>query len=91
MNKSELVDSMAAKAEISKKDADKALKAFIETVTEVMVEKGKVQLIGFGTFEVAERKERVGRNPKTNEEIVIPGGFAPKFKAGAALKDCLKN
>ncbi|MGL4362856.1 MAG: HU family DNA-binding protein [Cellulosilyticaceae bacterium] len=89
MNKSELVAAIATKAEISKKDAEKALKAFEEAVTEELQADGKVQLVGFGTFEVAERKARVGRNPKTNEPIDIPGGKAPKFKAGKALKDAV--
>lgn len=86
MNKIELVEAMAQKGELTKKDAEKALNAFMETVEEVLTEKGKIALIGFGTFEVVERKERTGRNPKTNEEIIIPGGFAPKFKPGKVLK-----
>lgn len=90
MNKTELVAKMAEKAELSKKDAEKALKAFEEAVTEELKDGGKVQLVGFGTFETTERKARVGRNPKTNEEIQIPGGRAPKFKAGKALKDEVK-
>ena len=91
MNKSELVAAMATKAEISKKDAEKALKAFEDTVMEELKAGGKIQLVGFGTFEVTERKPRVGRNPKTNEEIQIPGGKAPKFKAGKALKDVVNE
>ena len=91
MNKTELVARMAEKAELSKKDAEKALKAFEETVTEELVAEGKVQLVGFGTFEITERKPRMGRNPKTNEEMQIPGGKAPKFKAGKALKDAVKG
>lgn len=90
MNKVELVVKMAEKAELSKKDAEKALKAFEEAVMEELAEGGKVQLVGFGTFETTERKPRVGRNPKTNEEIQIPGGRAPKFKAGKAFKDVVK-
>lgn len=90
MNKAELVAAMAAKAEISKKDSEKALKAFEEVVTEELATGGKIQLVGFGTFEVTERKERVGRNPKTNEEMLIPGGKAPKFKPGKNLKDSTK-
>lgn len=90
MNKVELIAKMAEKAELSKKDAEKALKAFEEAVTEELANDGKVQLVGFGTFETTERKPRVGRNPKTNEEIQIPGGKAPKFKAGKALKDAVK-
>lgn len=91
MNKTELIAAIAGKAELSKKDAEKAIKAFEETVTEELQAGGKIQLVGFGTFEVADRKERVGRNPKTNEEITIPGGKVPKFKAGKLLKDAIKN
>lgn len=91
MNKSELVEVMAQKAELTKKDAEKALEAFQETVTEALIEGDKVQLVGFGTFETIERKARIGRNPKTNEEIQIPECKAPKFKAGKALKDAIKE
>ena len=87
MNKVELVASMAEKAELTKVDAEKALKAFIDVVTEEMKNGGKVQLVGFGTFEVSERAARKGRNPQTSEEILIPASKAPKFKAGKALKD----
>ena len=89
MNKAQLVEQMSIKAEISKKDAEKALKAFEETITEELVAGGKVQLVGFGTFETTERKPRLGRNPKTNEEIQIEGKTAPKFKSGKALKDAV--
>ena len=91
MNKSELVAAMAVKAELSKKDAEKALKAFEDVVMEELKDGGKIQLVGFGTFEVTERKPRVGRNPKTNEEMPIPGGKAPKFKAGKQLKDIVRG
>ena len=87
MNKVELVASMAEKAELTKVDAEKALKAFIEVVTEEMKKGGKVQLVGFGTFEVSERAARTGRNPQTGETIEIKASKAPKFKAGKALKD----
>ena len=90
MNKSELILAMAAKAELSKKDAESALKAFEEIVTEELANGGKIQLTGFGSFEVTERKARMGRNPKTNEEMLIPGGKAPKFKAGKNLKLAVK-
>lgn len=90
MNKTELIAKMAEKAELSKKDAEKALKAFEEAVTEELQAGGKIQLVGFGTFEVTERKARVGRNPKTNEEMPIPASKAPKFKAGKVLKDAVK-
>ena len=87
MNKQQLVEAMASNAEMSKVDAENALKAFIDTVTEELKNGGKVQLVGFGTFEVAERAERQGRNPKTGETITIPASKSPKFKAGKALKD----
>ena len=88
MNKTELVAAIAEKAELSKKDAEKALKAFTETVAETLQNGDKVQLIGFGTFEVA---ERTGKNPQTKEEIQIPASKAPKFKAGRALKDTVNK
>lgn len=91
MNKTELVTAMVTKSELSKKDVEKALKAFEEVVTEELQAGGKVQLTGFGTFEVIERKERIGRNPKTNEEMPIPASKSPKFKAGKLLKDAVKN
>lgn len=87
MNKVELVAAIAEKSELTKVGAEKALKAFIDTVTEELKNGGKVQLVGFGTFEVAERAERQGRNPKTGESITIPASKSPKFKAGKALKD----
>ena len=89
MNKTELASAIAEKAEISKKDAEKALKAFTEVVAEELKKGEKVQLVGFGTFEVSERAARVGRNPQTKQEIKIPASKAPKFKAGKALKDSL--
>ena len=89
MNKTELVAAMAEQAEISKKDAEKALKAFMDVVADEMKKGGKVQLVGFGTFEVAERKAREGRNPATKQPIKIAASKAPKFKAGKALKDML--
>lgn len=91
MNKTQLVEVMAQKAELTKKDAEKALVAFEEAVKEELIQGGKVQLVGFGTFEVTERKARIGRNPKTNEEIQIPECKAPKFKAGKSLKDAIKE
>ena len=89
MNKTELVAAMADKAGLTKKDADAALKAFTEVVEETLKAGDSIQLIGFGTFEVAERAERNGRNPQTGAEMVIPASKAPKFKAGKALKDAL--
>ena len=87
MNKTELISAMSEKSELTKVDTEKALKAFIDTVTEELKNGGKVQLVGFGTFEVTERAERNGRNPKTGEAITIPASKSPKFKAGKALKD----
>ena len=89
MNKVELVASIAEKSELTKIDAEKALKAFIDVVTDELKNGGKVQLVGFGTFEVAERAERQGRNPKTGEPITIGASKSPKFKAGKALKDAV--
>ncbi len=87
MNKAELVAAMADKAGLSKKDAEAALKAFTDVVAEELKKGEKIQLVGFGTFEVSERAERTGRNPQTKQSIVIPASKAPKFKAGKALKD----
>ena len=89
MNKAELVTAMAEKADMSKKDAEKALKAFEDAVTEELANQGKVQLVGFGTFDVAKRAAREGRNPQTSEKIQIPESTAPRFKAGKALKDAV--
>ena len=87
MNRTELISAMSEKSELTKVDTEKALKAVIDTVTEELKNGGKVQLVGFGTFEVTERAERNGRNPKTGEAITIPASKSPKFKAGKALKD----
>ncbi len=87
MNKSELVAALAAKAEISKKDAEKAVVAFVDSISESLIKGDKVQLIGFGTFEVKNRPARTARNPRTGEEIKIAASKAPAFKAGKALKD----
>lgn len=81
MNKAELVAAVAEKAEISKKDAEAAVKAFTDVVAEELKKGEKIQLVGFGTFEVSERAARVGRNPQTKQEITIPASKAPKFKA----------
>ena len=89
MNKSELIASMADKAELTKKDSEKALAAFIETVEEQLQKGEKIQLVGFGTFEVSARAARTGRNPQTGAEMKIPASKAPKFKAGKALKDAI--
>lgn len=89
MNKTELVAAMAEKTELSKKDAEKALKAFTDVVAEELKKGEKVQLVGFSTFEVAEREAREGRNPRTGETMTIAASKSPKFKAGKALKDSL--
>lgn len=89
MNKTELIAAVAEKAEISKKDAEKAVKAFTDVVAEELVKGEKVQLVGFGTFEVSERAAREGRNPQTGETMQIKASKSPKFTAGKALKDAL--
>jgi DNA-binding protein HU-beta len=91
MNRQELVDAMAAKAGISKAAADAAVKAFIETVGDELQNGGKVQLVGFGTFETTKRAARTGKNPQTGAAIKIPASVAPKFKAGKALKDLVNK
>ena len=87
MNKTELVAAMAEQTQLSKKDAEAALKAFIDVVSEEMKKGEKVQLVGFGTFEVSERPAREGRNPRTGETMTIAATKTPKFKVGKALKD----
>ena len=89
MNKAELVAAVAEQAEISKKDAEKALKAFTDIVADELKKGEKIQLVGFGTFEVSERAARTGRNPQSGKAMVIPASKAPKFKAGKALKDAI--
>ena len=89
MNKTELVAAMAEQTNLSKKDAEAALKAFIDVVSEELKKGEKIQLVGFGTFEVSERAARTGRNPQTGAEMTIAASKAPKFKAGKALKDSL--
>ena len=91
MNKTELINAIAEKAELSKKDADKALKAFVDVVAEELKKGEKVQLVGFGTFEVSERAAREGRNPQTGKSMKIAASKAPKFKAGKALKDVVNK
>lgn len=87
MNKTELVAAMAEQSGLSKKDAEKALKAFTDVVAEQLKKEDKIQLVGFGTFEVSKRAAREGRNPQSGEVMNIPASKAPKFKAGKALKD----
>ncbi|SHH93898.1 DNA-binding protein HU-beta [Butyrivibrio fibrisolvens DSM 3071] len=91
MNKAELVDAIAKQTGLSKKDSEKAVKALVDTVTKTLKKKGKVQLVGFGTFETAKRAARNGKNPQTGASIKIPAAIAPKFKAGKALKDAVNG
>ena len=91
MNKAELIAAVAAAAEISKKDAEKAVAAVTAAITDALCAGDKVQLVGFGTFEVRNREARTGKNPQTKEEIQIPASKAPKFKAGRALKDTVNK
>ena len=90
MNKSELIAALAQKAELSKKDAEKALSAFVDVVTDALKAGEKVQLVGFGTFESKERPARIARNPRTGEEIKIEATKTASFKVGKALKDSIK-
>ena len=91
MNKTELVAAIAEQTELSKKDAEKALKAFTDIVADELKKGEKVQLVGFGTFEVSERAAREGRNPQSGEPMTIAASKTPKFKAGKALKDMINN
>lgn len=91
MNKTELVAAVAEKAALSKKDAEKAIAATIDAITGALTEGDKVQLVGFGTFEVREREARNGKNPRTGEIIKIAASKAPAFKAGKALKDAVNK
>ena len=91
MNKSDLIAAMAAKTGKTKKESEEALEAFVASVTESLKKGDKVQLVGFGSFEVRERAARKGRNPQTKAEIRIPASKAPVFKAGKALKDLVNN
>lgn len=87
MNKQELIAAMAEKSELTKKDAGIALEAFVDVIKEELKNKGKVQLVGFGTFETSHREAREGRNPQTGETMMLKESYSPKFKAGKALKD----
>ena len=91
MTKTELIDAIAKETRLSKKDASKALDALTATVTKELKKKGKVQLIGFGTFETAKRAARNCKNPQTGATIKIPASVAPRFKAGKALKDAVNK
>ena len=89
MNKAELINAAALKADVSKKDAEAVITAALDAITEALAEGEKVQLVGFGSFEVKKRAARLGRNPKTKEAIEIPASAVPTFKAGKALKDAV--
>lgn len=89
MNKTELIAAVAEKADLSKKDADAAVAAVIDAVTEALQKDEKIQLVGFGTFEVRARAEKQGRNPRTGEAMTVPASKVPAFKAGKALKDAV--
>ena len=91
MNKAELVAAVAEKTGLSKKDSEKAVNAAFDAISAELVEGGKVQLVGFGSFETKTRNARVGRNPRTKEEIEIPASRVPAFKAGKALKDSVNK
>ena len=89
MNKAELIAAVAEKAELSKKDSEKAVNAALDVITEALTKGDKVQLVGFGAFDVKTRAARIGRNPQTKKEIEIPASKVPQFKAGKALKDAV--
>lgn len=91
MTKSELVSAMSEKTGVSKKDAAASIDAFVEIISDVLKHGDKLQLVGFGTFEVSERAARTGRNPQTGEDIKIPAAKIPKFKAGTALKNAVNS
>ncbi len=91
MTKTELVNSMAEKAGLSKADAEKALKAFVDSVTDTLQQGDKISLVGFGTFSVGDRAARTGKNPQTGAALQIPAAKVPKFKAGKALKDAVNS
>ncbi len=89
MTKSELINEIAERSELTKKDAEKAFAAVISSITDALVCGDKVQIVGFGTFEVRDRKEKLSKNPQTGETIIVPAKKAPAFKAGKALKDAV--
>ena len=90
MNKTELIAALAEKAGLNKRDAEKALNAFTDVVTDTLKKGDKVQLVGFGSFEVKDRAARTARNPRTGDELTVPASKAPIFKAGKALKEAVK-
>lgn len=91
MNKTELIAAVAEKAEVSKKDAEKTVNAVLSTISDAMAEGDKIQIVGFGTFEVRSREAREGKNPRTGEKITIAASKVPAFKAGKALKDIVNK
>ena len=91
MNKTELIMAVAEKAELSKKDADKAVNAMLDTIMETVALEEKVQIVGFGTFEIRNRSERQGRDPRTNSPITIPASKVPAFKVGRAFKNAVED
>ena len=91
MNKAELINAVAASADVSKKDTEAVISAMLDTITEALRQGDKVQLVGFGSFEVKKRAARIGRNPRTKEEIEIPATVPPVFKAGKLLKDTISK
>ena len=91
MNKSELISAVSEKAECSKKDAEKAVNAVFETIVETVAKDEKVQLVGFGTFELRHRSERTGRDPRTNSPLVIPASTIPAFKVGKSFKTAVEK
>jgi len=90
MNKTELLDAVATKSELTKQDSKKAVDALFETISNTLAKEEKIQLVGFGTFEIRERAERTGRNPQTGEEMTIPASKVPAFKPGKELKEAVK-
>ncbi|ANN35608.1 DNA-binding protein [[Bacillus thuringiensis] serovar konkukian] len=90
MNKTELIKQVAQEANLTQKDASASVQAVLDQITQALAKGDSVQLIGFGTFEVRERSARTGRNPQTGEEMLIPGGKTPAFKAGKSLKEAVK-
>ncbi|MGR6341532.1 HU family DNA-binding protein [Priestia megaterium] len=90
MKKAELIDSVSTKAELTKQDSKKAIDALFETISNTLAKEEKIQLLGFGTFEVRQRAERTGRNPQTGEEMTIPASKVPAFKPGKELKEAVK-
>ena len=91
MNKAELINAAAASADVSRKDTEAVITAMLDTITEALKQGDKVQLVGFGSFEVKKRAARIGRNPRTKEEIEIPATVLPVFKAGKLLKDAISK